>query len=211
MLRKNVYLGAVIVCAALLSAHFIMPISEDIADKSLVKLNAAADGPGGAGEKTYSAEKPAQTPAAGILGKFTTKFSAYPKNRNVNIRLAAESIDGIIVMPGQVFSFNDAVGPTTKANGFRLARTFLKGRDTRGYGGGVCQVSSTLYNAALMAGMEIVERHAHSRPVTYVEEGRDASTSYGSIDFKFRNVLDYPVRVSSYMGENDVTVWITAA
>jgi len=185
MSKKHVYIGVVTILGLLLAAHFIMPISEDFADKNLISLN-ADDGP------AVSAPLP-----DGTLGEFATRYGAYPKNRGSNIQLASDQIDGVIVLPGQVFSFNDAVGPTTKANGFKLARTFIKGKDTRGYGGGVCQVSTTLYNAALMAGMEILERHAHSKPVGYVAEDRDAATSYGSMDFKFRNNLPYPVRVNS--------------
>jgi len=144
-------------------------------------------------------EAPADAPRGGVLiGSYETKFSLGVKARNSNIELAAKLIDNKIVYPGETFSYNETVGPTTKANGFKKARIFIKGRKSEGYGGGVCQVSSTLYNAVDEAGLDVVERHRHSLPVEYVPKDRDAATSYGGIDFKFENNLERPVRIDSY-------------
>jgi len=143
-----------------------------------------------------------------VLGECTTKFTAKPKSRNENIRLAAKSLKGVVVKPGEVFSYNDTIGPTTKANGYQRAQVFVSGKKSYGYGGGVCQVSSTLFNAAENAGMEIVERHKHSLPVTYVPKGKDAATSHGSVDFRFKNTLSHPVMIESGVSETSVTIKI---
>ncbi len=141
--------------------------------------------------------------SAQVLSKFSTSFHKATKGRAHNINRAASLINGAVVMPEQVFSFNEAVGPTTKKNGYKLGKIFIKGKEDYGYGGGVCQVSSTLYNAVEKAGFEIVERHPHSAKVTYVPDDRDAATSYGQIDFKFLNNMPFPIQVISYTsGEN---------
>ncbi len=141
-----------------------------------------------------------------LLGTYTTKFDSQKSARGHNIKTAADSINGKIVNPGETFSFNEAVGPTTKQNGYRLGRIFVNGKDSKGYGGGVCQVSSTLFNAVEQAGLPVVERHEHSKKVAYVPEGKDATTSYGVIDFKFTNNKDYPVKISSNIIETNVSV-----
>jgi len=143
-----------------------------------------------------------------VLGECTTKFTAKPKSRNENIRLAAKSLKGVVVQPGETFSYNDTIGPTTKANGYQRAQIFVSGKKSYGYGGGVCQVSSTLFNAAENAGMEIVERHKHSLPVTYVPKGKDAATSHGSVDFRFKNTQSYPVMIESGVSDTSVTIKI---
>ena len=132
-----------------------------------------------------------------VLGSCRTEFDSGQKGRTNNLRLAAEKINGIIIMPGEIFSFNGSVGPTAKQNGFMKANVFSKGRLIKNYGGGVCQVSSTLYNACLEGGLEIVERHPHSGRVNYVPKNRDAATSYGGIDFKFKNNYNSPVAVNA--------------
>ncbi len=124
---------------------------------------------------------------SGELGSFSTKFNPKQKGRSSNIKRASDSINSVVVNPGETFSYNETIGPTSRKNGYKLGTIFVKGEMFEGYGGGVCQVSSTLYNAAANAGMTIVERHDHSRPVPYVEKGKDAATSYGGVDFKFKN------------------------
>ena len=140
------------------------------------------------------------------LSNFSTEFKNSSKNRADNIALASKSINDEIVMPGEIFSYNEAVGPTTKNNGYKLGHIFIKGKKSKGYGGGVCQVSSTLFNAAEQAGMEIVERHPHSLPVDYVPEDKDAATSYGVIDLKFKNTTDSPVKIKSWIENETVNV-----
>jgi len=163
-------------------------------------------------EKTPASDKTrSQKPRGSILGEYTTKFSSGAKARNENIRLAADALKGKTIQPGEVFSYNNTVGPTTKKNGYKRARIFVSGKKSYGYGGGVCQVSSTLFNAAELAGMEIIERHNHSLPVEYVPRGKDAATSHGSVDLKFKNTLSYPVKIDTGVGENAVTIQIVAA
>ena len=147
---------------------------------------------------------PAVPRGGALIGEYETKFSLNAKARNVNIALAAKLIDNKVVRPGETFSYNETVGPTTKANGFRRAQIYVKGRKEYGYGGGVCQVSSTLFNAVDEAGLKVVERHDHSLPVDYVPKGRDAATSHGGIDFKFVNNLDKPIRIDSYVDKTGI-------
>jgi len=126
------------------------------------------------------------------------------------MKLAAEAIDGVIIRPGEEFSFNETVGPMTRSRGFLLAKIFVRGKEKSGYGGGVCQISSTLFNAAEEAGLTVTERHAHSKKVGYVASGRDASTSYGGIDLKFRNDYDYPVYIEASVVKNTAKVSIVS-
>ena len=143
------------------------------------------------------------------LGIFTTKFNPGSKNRAANIHLASSKIHNTIIHPGEEFSFNTMLGPTNEANGYEIATVFVDGREEESFGGGVCQVSSTLYNAAAAAGMTITEHHNHSLPVHYVEEGKDAATSYGGKDFKFRNDLPHPISIySEASGEGSLKVSI---
>ena len=143
------------------------------------------------------------------LGTFSTTFKPGDDNgRDTNIKLASDAINQCIVQVGEEFSFNKTVGPTTEKNGFKLAMIYVNGQKDEGFGGGVCQVSSTLYNAAANAGMKITERHDHSLPVLYVEAGKEAATSYGVKDFKFINELSYPVVINSQVIDGKITVSI---
>ena len=141
-----------------------------------------------------------------ILSSFSTEFKNAKKSRAHNIQKATEAINQSVVMPGDTFSFNETVGPTTKRRGYKLGRIFKNKKNSLGYGGGVCQVSGTLFNAVEQAGLEVVERHQHSKPVGYVPEGRDAATSYGVIDFKFRNNLQAPVKIVGFTKDEAVTI-----
>jgi vancomycin resistance protein YoaR len=142
----------------------------------------------------------AQTGIKEALGLYTTIFDAKEANRTANIKLAARKINGHIIYPGQVFSFNETVGPRDTAHGFKEALEIVDGEFVPGIGGGVCQVSSTLYNSTLLANLAIVERTNHSKPLVYVPLGRDATVAFGVIDFKFQNTLDFPVMI---MAETD--------
>ncbi|MCI8518804.1 MAG: hypothetical protein HFJ51_01405 [Clostridia bacterium] len=132
-----------------------------------------------------------------VLGGFSTRYDASDKNRGRNIELAAEAINGKVIMPGEKFSFNTVVGPTTKEKGYMPAGAYSGGKLVQDYGGGVCQVSSTLYNTVLFANLEIVERYNHSSVVGYVNPGRDATISYGTRDFKFANPRKYAIKVNA--------------
>ena len=144
------------------------------------------------------------------LGCFSTEFNAKNKRRTNNIVLASDKINQTVIEPGATFSYNETVGPTSKKNGFKLSTIFIRGEKYEGYGGGVCQVSSTLYNAAANAGMKIIERHDHSMPVDYVVKGKDAATSYGGIDFKFQNTKMFPVVIESHVEDGKITIALNA-
>ena len=145
------------------------------------------------------------------LGYFLTKFNTKNKARTNNITLASKQIDEITLKPNEIFSYNETIGPAGKESGYKLAKIFVKGKEKEGYGGGICQVSSTLFNAAKVAGMEIVERHAHTGTVSYVEKDQDAATSYGSIDFKFKNTRSYPIKIASKIEDGTLTVSLITA
>ncbi len=128
-----------------------------------------------------------------VLSSFSTRFNTGDVNRSDNIRLACSRLDGRILLPGEEFSMNEALGPRTLENGYKEAPVLLKNELIPGTGGGVCQVSSTLYNTVLLAGLEVVERPHHSIPLYYISPGRDATINEDTIDFKFANNSDYPV------------------
>lgn len=132
-----------------------------------------------------------------VVSEFSTRFSAGNRPRSENIRLASEKIDGVILLPGEKFSFNGTVGRRTKQAGFQEAGVYINGRHDTGIGGGICQVSTTLYNAALYANMAIKRRSNHSMPVPYVPVGRDATVDYGNLDFIFQNSYDHPIAINS--------------
>jgi len=140
----------------------------------------------------------------------TTEYNEKIKNRTTNLVIATKTINGTILRPGETFSFNEAIGKTTWAKGYRPAKIFVRGKEEEGMGGGICQLSSTLYNAADFAGLEIVERHPHSKKVGYVKEGRDAATSYGGVDLKFKNTLTHPVKIVATAVGGKLTVAIEA-
>ena len=144
------------------------------------------------------------------LASFSTNFNPGAVNRNYNIKLTAELMNGVILPPGETFSFNETLGPSSQRTGFKLSEIFIRGKKVKGYGGGVCQVSSTLFNAAEQAGLTIVERHSHSKKVDYVEEGRDATTSYGGYDLKFTNNYNFPVLIEAKAEKNIITMTILA-
>ena len=139
---------------------------------------------------------------------YSTKFNDEDVKRSINIKLAAEKINGCLLQPGQIFSFNDVVGPRDKASGFQEALEFFDGELVPGIGGGVCQVSSTLYNAALLANLEIKERLNHAKPLSYVGLGRDATVAYGVLDFKFVNSSASPVMIVSEVKNDTLYVAI---
>ena len=129
------------------------------------------------------------------LAKYTTIYDAGVINRAHNIALAAKTINGTILMPGETFSYNGVLGNTNKEKGYKLGTAYVGGKVVESYGGGICQVSSTLYNSVLYANLEIVERYNHSYVVNYVPAGRDATVAYGGKDFKFKNTRNYPIKI----------------
>lgn len=139
-----------------------------------------------------------------VLGTYSTYY--YPGDRGDNIWIAANSISNKIVKPSWTFSFNDTVGPRTWDNGYKVAGVIINGRPDVDYGGGVCQVSSTLYNAVLLAGLTPVERTPHFFQSSYIGYGRDATVADGQIDFKFRNDLLHNVYLIAEASGSTLTV-----
>lgn len=131
-----------------------------------------------------------------LLGSWSTKYINNP-DRTTNLRLAADKIDGTVIMPGEIFSYNKVVGKRTIAAGYKNAAIYQDGEVTDGLGGGICQISTTLYNAAIDAGMLIEERRNHMFVPTYAEAGTDATVVWGSTDFKFENRRSYPIKIET--------------
>lgn len=142
------------------------------------------------------------------LGTYTTNFSSSSANRAYNVSLASDSINDVILMPGEEFSYNNTIGNPNAERGYKIAGIYENGKTSEGVGGGICQVSSTLYSAVLYADLEIVERHNHSLTVPYVPNGQDATVSYGVIDFRFKNNTQYPVKVQSTTNNRNLKVSI---
>ena len=129
-----------------------------------------------------------------IVG-YTTYFDPAQHARSNNLRIALEYLNGKVIMPGEVFSYNDAIGDTNAAKGYLPAATFKGGTTVNEMGGGICQTTSTLYNVALMANLQIVERHQHGLPVGYVQPSRDATVYSPYLDFKFKNTRSNPIKI----------------
>ncbi len=146
-----------------------------------------------------------------VIGSYQTSFRPNNKERTRNIELAAEAIDSHVVFPGESFSFNGVVGKRTKEKGYKRAPVIVRGELTEGIGGGICQVSSTLYNAVDINGIEIVERYSHSRSVPYVPPGRDATVSWHGPDFVFKNKHNRPVLIRASAKRGNMTIQILSS
>lgn len=134
------------------------------------------------------------------LSEFSTYYAASNVNRTTNLRLAANKINGTVLMPGEIFSYNQVVGERTIAAGYKEAPIYVEGRVEDGLGGGICQITTTLYNAAVYANLEILERTNHQFVPSYVGAGKDATVVYGAIDFKFKNNRNYPIKLICSVG-----------
>ncbi len=130
-----------------------------------------------------------------LLGSFSTNYVSNP-DRTTNLRLAANKINGTVLMPGEVFSYNGIVGERTISAGYKNAAIYQNGEVVDGLGGGICQISTTLYNAALFANLEMVELYNHQFVPSYVTAGRDATVVYGVKDFKFKNSRKYAIKIT---------------
>lgn len=130
-----------------------------------------------------------------LISSFTTRYDASNVNRSQNLAIATSKINGTVLMPGEEFSFNQVVGKRTIEEGYKDAKIYQDGKVVDGLAGGICQISSTLYNAVVQANLEIVERRNHSFTTSYVKAGRDATVVYGVIDFKFKNTRTYPIKI----------------
>jgi vancomycin resistance protein YoaR len=142
------------------------------------------------------------------IGHYVTYFNRHNSERSHNISLAAKEINNTVVFPGEIFSFNKTVGRRTREKGYKKAPVIVRGELSEDIGGGICQVSSTLYNAVDLAGVEIVERFHHSKRVPYVPKGRDATVSWYGPDFIFRNTYNQPLLILSkiYGGQISITI-----
>lgn len=157
--------------------EYVIPLKITLAEKTLDDL----------GEEVFP----------DLLSEYTTIYDPSNKNRSNNLSISAEKIDGTIVMPGETFSYNQTVGERTIAAGYKEAGAYAGGRVVQDVGGGICQTSSTLYNAALLANLEIVDRSNHQFLTSYVSASRDATVAWGSIDFQFKNTRTYPIRIEA--------------
>ncbi|MGN0143420.1 MAG: VanW family protein [Clostridium sp.] len=140
-----------------------------------------------------------------IMGSFSTSYGTSAPGRSHNIELSTQSINGTIVMPGETFSFNEVVGPRTEATGYQEAGTYVGNKVEPGIGGGICQVSTTLYRAVMRANIRSTERTNHSMAVGYALPGLDATVSYGYLDYKFTNPYDFPIYIQGYTAGKVVT------
>lgn len=141
-----------------------------------------------------------------ILGTYTTHFNPRLVDRTHNVALAAEYLDGKLLRPEEVFSFNKTIGQRTSDMGYRDAPVYIGEEIVPGIGGGICQISSTLYNAVLLANLVLVERENHIRPVTYVPIGQDATIAGDIIDFKFKNNTEENIYIRSKINYNEVVI-----
>lgn len=141
-----------------------------------------------------------------VLGTYTATASSDPYGRDVNLKLACEALNGIVLMPGEIFSYNPALGERTAANGWKPADSYEGGATVQTYGGGICQPSSCLYLCALLADLEIVTRTNHSYVSSYMPFGMDATVSWGGPEFRFRNSTEYPLRIEASANRGSVTI-----
>jgi len=142
----------------------------------------------------------------GVIASYSTPYKLWQRDRTHNLRIACRAINGTLIKPGEVFSYNESVGPRLKKYGFRTAPIFVHGEVEPGTGGGVCQVSTTVYNAALLANMKILKRSHHSRPVVYAPVGRDATVAYPYPDLKFENTSEAPVYITAWAARGNVNI-----
>ncbi len=162
---------------------------EAINKSDSVKLNLTIDKP--------RATKALLSQVREQIGTYSTKFKLGDSSRVFNIQRASNSINNKVVLPGETFSFNSTTGPRSLGAGYKEATVIMNGEFVPGEGGGVCQVSSTLYNTLLNSKVNIVERHSHSKPISYVPTGRDATVTYNALDLKFKNNYSSPVYIKA--------------
>lgn len=141
-----------------------------------------------------------------LLATCTTTYITSKVGRTTNLKLASSKINGYVLMPGETFSYNDVVGERTIEAGFQMAGVYSGGQEVEGLGGGICQISSTLYNIVVKSNLEIVERENHLFLAGYLPAGQDATVVYGSIDFRFKNTRDYPVKIVSTVDGGYITM-----
>ncbi len=177
----------------------------NISGETVVKVPVSID------EPELDTEEVAGWGVTGLVAEYTTRFKPEQVNRNHNISKAAAKLDGVMLKPDEVFSFNQVVGPRSAEQGYLLAGVIVGNKLEEGLGGGVCQVSTTLYNAVLLAGLDVVQRSNHNIPVNYVPLGFDAAVAYDYLDFKFRNNSGSHVVLKTVVRGNALTVKVFGA
>jgi len=140
------------------------------------------------------------------IGEYVTFFNSYNKERNNNISLATNAINNFVLFPGEIFSFNKVVGERTPKKGYMPATVIIKGELSEDFGGGICQVSSTLFNAVDNAGLKVIRRYSHSREVSYVPPRRDATVSWNGPDLAFKNEYNQPILIQAKILENKLKI-----
>lgn len=141
----------------------------------------------------------------GKIATFTTDYSSSTENRATNVEIAVKAINGKLLMPGETFAYNETVGPRTKARGFKDAAVFVGDKVEDGIGGGICQVSTTLYRAVMNSGIKSVERRNHSMKTSYSPVGLDAVVAWGYLDYKFKNTYDFPIYIEGIANNRKIT------
>jgi vancomycin resistance protein YoaR len=162
---------------------------------------------------TQSGYKPEDAPhlAEVVVATYSTKFNSGVTGRSKNIELSAQAINNVIVGTQDIFSFNTTVGPSDQAHGYQPAKEVVDGKLVDGIGGGICQTSSTLFNAIDQLGVNYVEKNHHSLSVGYVPKGRDATVSYGGADFRFQNTTGVPLLLKTSVVKGTLTVEVRTA
>jgi len=143
-----------------------------------------------------------------LMGAFCSVLIDPLPGEEYNVDLAAKSLKGIVVKPGEVFSQNQFIGPYTESRGYKKGASYSGGNIVQTEGGGVCKIASTLYNAAILSDLQIIERHNHTMPVNYIPYGQDATVAYGGKDFKFKNEREYPILIWAEILDNRLYIGI---
>lgn len=182
--------------------------SNYIANKTIAEINPQESLENNTNNTTNTVKNEYEKESGKELSEFFTKLPKDTKARYSNIDLACETLNGTVVKKGETFSLWNVLGCPTKEKGYRKAKTFTSdGKVTQSYGGGICQVSTTIYNAVLeVKELDIKERHEHSRDVVYIKDGKDAAVSYKSADLKFKNTLDYDIKIEAEVENNKVKI-----
>jgi len=183
-------------------------LAKDLVNPAVFAADASIEAPLRTVKPKVTTEQARGWGITGLVAEYTTNFNAAQTDRDHNIATAAAKLDGQVLGPGEEFSFNQVVGPREADQGYRMANVIVGNKLESGLGGGVCQVSTTLYNAALLADLSVAQRSNHSIPVSYVPVGRDATVAYDYMDLKFKNVLDNYILIKTFVGSGSLTVKI---
>lgn len=143
-----------------------------------------------------------------LLATYSTKYDGGNIDRTTNLRIACQKINDKVILPGETFSYNKTLGERSTATGYKYAKVYENGEVVDGIGGGICQISSTLYNSVLMSNLDIVERRNHQFVTSYTPAGRDATVVYGMTDFRFKNTRTYAVKIKASCSNGIATVSI---